>query len=33
MRCRWLMIWATIPLDLWAQEHAFVKLRTNLLGI
>jgi formate dehydrogenase maturation protein FdhE len=24
---------ATIPLNLWAQEHGFVKLRTNLLGI
>ena len=32
MRCRWLMIWATIPLDLWAQEHAFVKLRPICWG-
>jgi FdhE protein len=24
---------ATIPLNLWAQEHGYVKLRTNLLGI
>lgn len=24
---------ATIPLNLWAQEHEYVKLRTNLLGI
>jgi FdhE protein len=24
---------ATIPLNLWAQEHAYVKLRSNLLGI
>jgi FdhE protein len=24
---------ATIPLNLWAQEHAYVKLHTNLLGI
>jgi len=24
---------ATIPLNLWAQEHAYVKLRANLLGI
>jgi len=24
---------ATIPLNLWAQEHGYTKLRTNLLGI
>jgi FdhE protein len=24
---------ATIPLNLWAQQHAYVKLRANLLGI
>ena len=24
---------ATIPLNLWAQEHAYVKVRANLLGI
>jgi len=24
---------ATIPLNLWAEEHGYVKLRTNLLGI
>jgi FdhE protein len=24
---------AAIPLDLWAQQHAYVKLRANLLGI
>jgi FdhE protein len=24
---------ATIPLNLWAQEHGYVKLKTNLLGI
>jgi FdhE protein len=24
---------AAIPLDLWAQQHGYVKLRTNLLGI
>jgi len=24
---------ATIPLNLWAQEHGYTKLRTNILGI
>ena len=24
---------ATIPLNLWAHEHGYVKLKTNLLGI
>jgi FdhE protein len=24
---------ATIPLDLWAVEHGYTKLQTNLLGI
>ena len=24
---------ATIPLNLWAQEHGYTKLRTNLLGV
>jgi formate dehydrogenase maturation protein FdhE len=24
---------ATIPMNLWAHEHGYVKLRTNLLGI
>ena len=24
---------ATMPLNLWAQEHGYVKLKTNLLGI
>jgi hypothetical protein len=24
---------ATIPLNLWAQEHGYTKLRANILGI
>ena len=24
---------ATIPLDLWAQEHQYVKLQANLIGV